>query len=142
MNLTLRLFFSFLLLLIGGVIHADRYVFTYDASGNRVYCEKEILIRSDESQDSDKRPHRQDLSLCNITIYPNPTQGQLRVEITGTDFFEGASITIYGASGSVVYYNNTLDAVNDIDLTPCPDGIYLMIIRMSGETSSWKIIKT
>lgn len=142
MNYILRLFFSFLLLTIGGVIHADRYVFTYDASGNRDYCEKEFLIRGNESQDSDRRPRRQDLSLCHITIYPNPTEGQLRVEITGAETLEGASITIYSSAGTVLYYNNELELVNDLDLTPCPRGIYLLIIRMGSETSSWKIIKT
>ncbi|MBO7111411.1 MAG: T9SS type A sorting domain-containing protein [Bacteroidaceae bacterium] len=120
---------------------ADRIIFTYDASGNRIYSEKEILIRGDESQNRDKKPRLQDLSLFHITIYPNPTQGQLRVEITGAESLEGASITIYSSSGSVIYYDNALDTVNDMDLTPCPNGIYLLMIRMGGETSSWKIIK-
>lgn len=142
MNHVLRpVVISLLLCLCVSSARADRYVFYYDASGNRVYCEKEILIRGDESQDSDRKPRRQDLSLCHITIYPNPTEGQLRVEITGAESLEGTSITIYSASGSVIYYNNTIDFVNDMDLTPCPNGIYLLMIRMGGDTSSWKIIK-
>lgn len=141
MNHYSRLFFSFILLAVGGFIHADRYVFSYDASGNRVYCEKEILIRGDESQDKDRRPRSQDLTLCHVTIYPNPTQGQLRVEITGAETLEGASITIYSSSGSVIYYDNNLNYINDIDLSPCSKGIYLLMIRIGGETSSWKIIK-
>lgn len=128
-------FFSFELVL------ADRYVFSYDASGNRVSTVKEILIRGEESQDSDKKPRRQDLSLRHITIYPNPTQGQLSIEITGAESFEGASITIYGAGGSIVYYDSDIEAVNEINLAPCSNGIYLLIIRIDGETSSWKIIK-
>ena len=122
-------------------LSADRYVFTYDASGNRVYCEKEILIRGDESQNKDRRPRSQDLTLCHVTIYPNPTQGQLRVEITGAETLEGASITIYSSSGFVIYYDNELNFLHDIDLTPCSKGIYLLMIRIGGETSSWKIIK-
>ena len=120
---------------------ADRILFTYDASGNRVYSEKEILIRGDESQDDDKKPRHQDLSLCHITIHPNPTDGQLSVVIIGAESFEGSSITIYSASGSIVYYDNSLDYENEIDLTPCPRGIYLLIIRIGGETSSWKIVR-
>lgn len=123
-------------------IFADRYVFTYDASGNRTSCDKEILIRGEESEDNDKQPHQQDLSVCHITIYPNPTDGHLSVEIIGTESFDGASITIYSASGSIVYYDNTPGNENEIDLTAYPRGIYLLIIRMGGETSSWKIIKT
>ncbi len=123
-------------------INADRLVFTYDSSGNRVGVYRQIVLRGEEqSQDFDHQPRRHDLSLRRVTIYPNPTEGQLSVEITGAESFNGASITIYGASGSIIYYDSELDSVNDIDLTPCPNGIYLLIIRIDGETSSWKIIK-
>ncbi|MBR5706918.1 MAG: T9SS type A sorting domain-containing protein [Bacteroidaceae bacterium] len=137
----LCLLFTLLVCICSNTVHADRILFTYDASGNRVYSEKEILIRGDESQDDDKKPRHQDLSLCHITIHPNPTEGQLSVEIIGAESFDGASITIYSASGSIVYYDNSLDNENEIDLTPCPRGIYLLIIRIGGETSSWKIVR-
>ena len=132
---------SLLLCLLASNVYADRILFSYDASGNRVYSEKEILIRGEQSQEEDKKPRRQDLSLCQITIYPNPTEGQLSVEITGAESFDGASITIYTTSGSIIYYDSQIEAVNDIDLTLCQRGMYLMIIRIDGETSSWKIIK-
>jgi len=121
--------------------HADRITYTYDASGNRTYSQKEIIIRGSHSNDGDRDPRRQDLSLHRITIYPNPTEGRFSVEITGDGTLEGASITIYGATGSIVYYDDEVDAENDIDITPCTNGIYLLIIRVDGETSSWKIIK-
>lgn len=132
---------SLLLCLCSSNSFADRIVYSYDASGNRT-SSREIIFRGGNSQDNDSVPRRHDLSLCRITIYPNPTEGQLRVEITGTESFDGASITIYNASGTVVYQDSELDAVNDIDITQCPNGIYLLIIRIDGETSSWKIIKT
>lgn len=140
-QLLLPIAFYLLSCLCAANAYADRILFTYDASGNRVYSEKEILIRGEESQDDDKKPRHQDLSLCRITIHPNPTEGQLSVEITGAESFDGASITIYSASGSIVYYDNSLDNENGIDLTPCPRGIYLLIIRIGGETSSWKIVR-
>lgn len=119
---------------------ADRIVYTYDASGNRT-SSREIVFRGQGSEDNDSEPRRDNLSLRRVTIYPNPTEGELRVEITGDDTFEGSSITIYGASGSIVYYDNEIGSINDIDLTQYPRGIYMMIIRIDGDTSSWKIIK-
>ena len=130
------------LCLCAAYAHADRILYTYDASGNRTYSNKEILLRGDGlDQDNDRRPRHQDLSMHRVTIHPNPTEGRFSVEITGDGALEGASITIYGATGSIVYYDDDVDAVNDIDITPCTNGIYLLIIRVDGETSSWKIIK-
>lgn len=82
-----------------------------------------------------------DLVNHRITIYPNPTQGDFSVEISGAQSLDGASITIYNASGSIIYYNDHIDDVNSIDLTPCTNGIYLLVIRVEGESSSWKVIK-
>lgn len=132
---------SLFLLICTMSARADRYVFSYDASGNRVYSQKEILIRGDESQENDSNPRQESLSLHRITIYPNPTEGQLCVEITGEGSLEGASITIYGISGSIIYYNCELQNSNEIDLTPCQNGMYLLVIRIDGDTSTWKIIK-
>lgn len=134
---------SFFLFLSTVSIHADRIQYTYDASGNRISSNKEVfLFRSDSLyQEQERSPRHQNLSLHRITIYPNPTDGRLSVEITGEGSLEGASITIYSSTGSIIYYDSNLDEMNDIDLTPCSNGIYLLMIRIDGETSSWKIIK-
>ena len=122
-------------------VYADRVVYTYDSSGNRTRARKEIVLRSEGSQEEDSLPQRQNLSLRHVTIYPNPTKGRLRVEITGGGSFEGASLTVYSISGSIVCNLSELDAVNDTDLSQCPNGMYMLVIRVDGESSSWKIIK-
>jgi hypothetical protein len=123
--------------------YADRIQYTYDASGNRIYSSRANRNRTDSlAQDSDRLPRHHELSLHKITIHPNPTYGKLAVEITGTESLTGASITIYSPSGSIVYQDNELDVVNEIDLTQCPNGVYILIIRMAnGEASNSKIIK-
>lgn len=131
----------YLLLCLCSHVFADRLVYNYDASGNRTSIYRQIVLRGEPSPDDDSMPRNHNLSLRNVTVYPNPTQGQLRVEITGGETFDGASITIYSASGTIVFYADEIDTVNDMDLTRCSEGIYLMIIRIDGETSSWKIIK-
>ena len=135
------LFCTFLLCAFYNAVYADRILYNYDASGNRTRSRKEIILRGEFCHEDDSLPQRQNLSLHRITIYPNPTEGELRVEITGSDSFEGASITIYSVSGLIVYYKADLDTVNDINLTSCPKGIYMLVIRVDGESCIWKIIK-
>lgn len=132
----------FLLCITALSVCAERIKFTYDSSGNRILRQKEIIIRQ-TANDSERKnnPMLDDLVNHRITIYPNPTQGDFSVEISGAQSLDGASITIYNASGSIIYYNDHIDDVNSIDLTPCTNGIYLLVIRVEGESSSWKVIK-
>ncbi len=123
-------------------VYADRILYTYDPSGNRTQAHKEITLRGQgDSDDSDLELRRESLSLHRITIYPNPTQGRFSVEITGDGYLEGASITIYGMRGNVVYSNAEPEVENNIDLSECSNGVYLLIIKVDGEVSTWKIIK-
>lgn len=132
---------AFLLSLGMAEAHADRIFYYYDASGNRTYSQKEIIIRGNLPKDGDRAPIHHELSLHRITIYPNPTDGCLSVEITGEGTLEGASITIYSSTGSIIYLDSSIDEMNEIDLTQCQNGIYLLMIRIDGEISSRKIIK-
>lgn len=61
----------FFLFLFTVNINADRVQYTYDASGNRTYSQKEIIIRGNQSKEGDHDPRYQDLSLHRITIFPN-----------------------------------------------------------------------
>ena len=141
-RLSWPIIFSLLICLCFQVVYARRVLYSYDSSGNRTQAHKEITLRGEGDVDNtDSEPRNEILSLHRITIYPNPTKGQLSVEITGEGSLEGASITIYSMNGSVVYSNNEPEGENNINLSESPNGIYLLIIRVDGETSSWKIIK-
>lgn len=123
-------------------LHADRVVFTYDASGNRISSQKEISVRSLSSSNQEQvSPLMETLSHHRITVYPNPTDGPLRIDISGLSGTQGSSITIYNMLGSIVYYESDIRESNDLDLTPYPAGMYLMILRLEGETSTWKIVR-
>ena len=122
--------------------YADRVVYSYDASGNRIQSQKQIRLRDAENgSDQDTIPLRESLSSHRITIYPNPTKGQFSVEITGSAIPDNSSISIYNLQGSVIYQNDEPDILNEIDLSSQPNGIYMLRITIDSETSTWKIIK-
>ena len=133
----------FLMTLFTVSVHADGIInYTYDGSGNRTSAERIINLRQAETDSTGKvKPMLHELTSHRITIYPNPTDGNFSIEIGTPETIEQASITIYNMSGTIIYRDDEPDAVNEIDITSSPDGMYLLIIRIDGENSTWKIIK-
>ena len=133
---------SLFLSIISISLFADRVVYTYDASGNMTQSQRQIRLRdAGNGSDQDTVPMCETLSFHNITIYPNPTKGRFSVEITGTEIPENSSITLHNLQGGIIYSNNAPDQLNEIDLTPQPDGLYILTIKIDSETSTWKVIK-
>ena len=137
----LPIIFSLLFLMIGTTSHADRIRYTYDASGNRDTLSVITMNRGNLPDESKRKPDSENLGQHRITIYPNPTDGRISVEITGVGSLDESAITVYGVVGNMVYSDSEIDAVNEIDLTACPDGLYLLIIRIGSDIGTWKIIK-
>ena len=133
----------FLMSLFTVSVHADGLInYNYDEAGNRVSAVHVINLRQAETDSTGKvKPMIHELTSHRITVYPNPTDGNFSVEIGNPETIEQASITIYSMSGTIIYREDEPDAVNEIDITSSPDGMYLLIIRIDGESSTWKIIK-
>jgi hypothetical protein len=132
---------AFLLSLGMAEAHADRIQYSYDESGNRISIREIGMRNKGDSTPADTLSRNHRMSAHRITIHPNPTDGRLKVEITGEGSLEGASISIFGLHGDVVYSDNEPDVENNIDISECPNGIYILIIRVDGEFSTWKLIK-
>ena len=130
-------------ILFSASANADGIInYSYDASGNRILAEHIINLRHAETDSTGKtKPMLHDLTSHRITIYPNPTDGIFSVEIGTPETIEQSSITIYSMTGTIIYHDDEPDAANEIDITSSPDGMYMLIIRVDGESSTWKIIK-
>ena len=123
-------------------VRADRIVYTYDASGNRTLREKEIVYRTRSVVDGEPEEYSDTLSLYNkVIVYPNPTEGLLRIDITGMERVARSSLSGYSQSGQLLMSVSPLSDSNDIDLTGYPSGVYHFIIVLDDKTSTWKIIK-
>ena len=128
--------------------------FTYDASGNRT-VRKEITLRSatakeipDEEEAFDKEETDEVsqiftgiLAQSTIHIYPNPTKGLLRVEITGDRENNPVSLQLYDMSGKVLIQESNIVSSTTIDLSNQPAGIYILRLTAEKEKNEWKIIK-
>jgi len=137
----LPIIFSLLFLMIGTTSHADSISYSYDANGNRISLLNNGMNRGNPTDETERKPSSESLGQHRITIYPNPTDGRISVEITGTGSLEESAITVYGIMGNMVYNDSEIDVENEIDLTTCPDGMYILVIKIGSDIGIWKIIK-
>jgi hypothetical protein len=132
--------------------------FSYDPSGN-MDSRRKILVSQAQSfsrlksgnlpdnqwDDTDwdtpvPTPVEEQLQENKVTIYPNPTRGDLRVDITG-NIPSGSMIYLYNSSGSPVRHWTNLSGSNQLDIPELPAGTYLMRLILGKEAGVWKIIK-
>ena len=122
----------------------NKIKYTYDSAGNRLTRQKEIVVQTrgvlsdDEGEPS---MYEEELSETKVTIYPNPTRGMLKVDISGVEKFENARISLYDLTGKLLQQWAGISQSNEIDLSERTPGMYIMQVAYNGKISSWKIIK-
>lgn len=124
-------------------ICAQRIKYTYDNAGNRLTRQKEIVVqtRGALSDEEELSVYEEELSETKVTIYPNPTRGMLKVDISGVEKFENAQISLYDLTGKLLQRWAGISQSNTIDLSERTPGMYIMQVAYNGKMSSWKIIK-
>ncbi len=120
------------------------YVYSYDDSGNRIDrtidFTKSAHLPNDNASSFDEDIIEEVLSDFEIHIYPNPTKGKLKVELTGIDD-KKARILLLNIQGNTLINKNISNKINTIDLTRFPAGIYILRVSLEQSTSEWKILK-
>ena len=76
-----------------------------------------------------------------IVIHPNPTRGILSVEIRDYTDQLNAEFRLTDMSGRTITSRKANSGYETFDLSRQATGIYLLQIRINGETVVWKIIK-
>src|SRR6266498_299818 len=95
--------------------------YAYDAAGNRI--ERTIVLNTSQAKaaktDSVKQKEtaKEIIGDLKILIYPNPTRGQLWIEVTGFDPAAKSGLFVYNLSGSLVLSKNTVTGSDPLDLS-------------------------
>jgi len=124
--------------------------FSYDPDGNMtaryvVKTEAPKTRSSEENTNSEQKSQTEDilsvvLGEQTISIYPNPTTGNITLGVTPLDSRQKNFLRLYNSFGQLLI---TMQIHQD--LTPLeikgPAGIYLLDIYLGENVSQWKIIK-
>lgn len=114
----------------------------YDSSGNRterviVLNTKSANIGGDENSSEvvdDK------LDAGEIKIYPNPTEGLLKIDLPNLDL-PNANLYLYDLNAKLIQQQTAVRGGNEMNLSAYSAGVYLLIIQAGQEKWEWKIIK-
>jgi hypothetical protein len=129
-----------------------KIVFEYDENGNRTsrvlvteQLKSAIIdfpINDNKKLELAKDKKDQFLDLeTNIKVYPNPTKGLLRIEIS--DLPDGAStqLQLFDYSGFELIDHRNIPPSQELDISRYKDGLFILRIIINTKVSNWKIVK-
>ena len=135
------------------VSFSQNFTYTYDASGNRISRTITVsTLKSEKIYDTvenalvdtfvPEQVYSDEVDNKQVKIYPNPTRGELVVQIPKEDTNSPFSIIVTDMSGKVIIQKFVMHEYTDIDITNNPNGMYILqIIADSKKSTEWKIIK-
>ena len=137
----LYLLFSFILILSSGM--AQNIVsYAYDNAGNRI-SRKVVNLNSNPShvKASEPAPVEDQLGERKITVYPNPTQGALAIEITGGDTKDEIRFILFSAQGTQLQNLKVTATITPVNMSSYPVGWYILRVQVGEKVTEFKIIK-
>ena len=122
-------------------------VYDYDSCGNRV-CRRVVVIPvntlrnlSQPVENTIDSCYHEKVCSCSCKIYPNPTTGQIHLDIEDlTTTFQGEA-ALYNANGAFLRNYKISASHNIFDFSDFPSGIYIMRLNINTKSEEWKIIK-
>jgi hypothetical protein len=121
----------------------NKLAYTYDMAGNRLTRKLVTLANPNyaKRQVETPIPTEDQLSERKIIIYPNPTKGNLAVEITGGDSKDELRIILFSAQGIQLQNVQAISGVNPVEMSAYSAGWYIMRIIAGDKTTEFKIVK-
>lgn len=144
-----------ILIIMLPLISLCQVTYSYDANGNRenmkvvsMQSEEELMNRfKDSTNVMDTNKFKEEVLFTEqvleskITIFPNPTYGQLRVQITNLPEQSNAVMEVYTMSGTKVLSRKIEDEFTVLDISDQAVGDYILRIQLKDKTTTVKIIK-
>ena len=122
--------------------------YSYDANGNRVH---RWVIMKKIKTDSTDTIHLDSLlnndivtskkSNHTVTLYPNPTQGLLYLNITNLSEGETVEYIFVSLTGQELLRRKSGSPLTQIDIGNFASGIYIVNVLLGKHMETWKIVK-
>jgi len=117
-----------------------KVVYSYDLAGNRI--KREIVMQVQvKSTVVEEKVYTERLAEASLHIYPNPTEGLLKIELKNVPFDQKATFMLYDMTGQLILKKVNVSVSEEINISDKPSGTYILKISSGEIQSEWKIIK-
>lgn len=113
------------------------YTYKYDANGNRVLRTLSLLTM----RKADSTKTEITVSTHKVTVFPNPTRGFLKLNVSNLPDNTPFRITIADLGGRELLATESKQSDTEIDLRELPNGAYFMLVAIGDKSELIKIIK-
>lgn len=118
----------------------NKVAYDYDMAGNRI-SRKLVILNNPNYAKKNPLPVEDTLGERKITVYPNPTKGNLVVEIVGVDTKDEMRIVLYNAKGQQLINKKPDAGTTPIDMYDLPSAYYILSVQTGNKVTEFKIIK-
>lgn len=119
--------------------------FEYDNAGNRysrTIVDLSVPSGNKSAEDSTATdPYNTMMSEVQVSIYPNPTKGQLNIELSNLSDESTGSIVVTDLQGRVLMSIGQVSSNMELDFTPFAAGKYNMTLIIDGQKKFFGIIR-
>jgi hypothetical protein len=144
-----RLITTILFLLIYACVvngqNVPAYSYTYDEAGNRI--QRDLIFIQDnkslefENTQQDSVVYNYNVFSYDVKIYPNPTDGFLKVEIIDFPPNLSMQLFVYDTQGRSIFSTTTNTAVTEIDFSNQANGMYILQLIIDNRKKEWSVLK-
>lgn len=118
--------------------------YTYDASGNRIKREMiPVTLKNEKAAtEEDFAPIEETWGERQVTIFPNPTRGNLKIQIEGGEDEAEYIYQLYNSAGALVL-NGRIESKGEypLPMEALSPGVYILTLISHDEKLTYKIIK-
>lgn len=75
-------------------------------------------------------------------VYPNPTKGLIKIEVSNMPLSSKSEMRLYDLSGNEKLVKRAFENNSEIDLSQLRDGIYILRIKINESIFDWKVMKS
>jgi len=134
-------YISLLILTMLAIFHVSgqSIAFTYDNDGN-MESRYVVTLKGGTIEENPSEIVSIELDEQKITVYPNPTKGEICVKILPLKHEEESFMRLFDSAGHLLEIKKIISEQTYLEISGNP-GVYLLNIHLGTNISKWKIIK-